>query len=90
MSSPELIRKRKELHQHPELSGREEKTAARIEKWLKKLEPDELLTGLGGTGILARFNASVDSPITVLFRADLDAIAVNEASDFHYRSEFDN
>ena len=90
MSSPELIRKRKELHRHPELSGREEKTAARIEKWLKKLEPDELLTGLGGTGILARFNASGDSQSTVLFRAELDAIAVNEESDFPYRSEFDN
>jgi amidohydrolase len=87
MSSPELIRKRKELHRHPELSGREEETAARIEKWLNELKPDELITHLGGTGLIARFKASGQTNKTILFRAELDAIAVNEASDIEYSSE---
>ncbi|PWN05249.1 amidohydrolase [Rhodohalobacter mucosus] len=86
MTEPELIDLRKHLHQHPELSGNEEQTAAFIKQRLKDLNPDELLTGLGGAGIMARFNATGSARKTLMFRAELDAIAVEERSDHPHRS----
>ena len=41
----ELTEFRRELHQHPELSRQEEKTAERIDKALKKLNPTKIITG---------------------------------------------
>ncbi|PKD42850.1 amidohydrolase [Rhodohalobacter barkolensis] len=81
-----LRRVRKELHASPELSGSEEETANRVIHLLKELKPDELITNIGGEGIVARFNAIAEVKKTVLFRAELDAIAVNEETDLSYRS----
>jgi len=89
MPETELTHLRKKLHQHPELSGNEVQTAAQIEQWLKNLKPDDLQTGLGGTGVMARFNASGDAQTTVMFRAELDAIAVQEKADHPHRSTVD-
>jgi metal-dependent amidase/aminoacylase/carboxypeptidase family protein len=47
------------LHAHPEVSGEERATAARIEAHLNDLKPDALLTGLGGHGILATFDSGI-------------------------------
>ena len=82
----ELINIRKELHRNPELSGRELKTAERITKELKRCGPDELITQLGGTGVAAKFNSVNDSLKTILFRAELDAIAVREETGLAYSS----
>jgi amidohydrolase len=82
-----LKRVRKELHANPELSGSEEETAHRVIQLLKDLNPDELITNIGGEGIAARFSAIDEVKKTVLFRAELDAIAVNEETDLSYRSE---
>ncbi len=87
MNRDDLIKIRKELHRNPELSGRESETAERIIKELKKCAPDELLTGIGGTGIAAKFNSEDERAHTVLFRAELDAIAVHEESDLKYSSQ---
>ena len=46
----DLIRLRKGLHQFPEISGEEEKTAGRIKRELEKHTPDVIHTGLGGHG----------------------------------------
>lgn len=89
MRNEELIRFRKQLHHNPELSGHEEQTAALIQQKLSGLNPDDLLSGLGGTGVMARFNASGKSQKTLLFRAELDAIAVQETSNHPHRSAVD-
>lgn len=82
-----LTELRKEIHQHPEVSGEEEKTADRIQKELKKFNPDEILTGLGGHGVLAHFKCTAGNPKkTILFRAELDAISVREETDLPYQS----
>ncbi|MDZ7756603.1 amidohydrolase [Rhodohalobacter sp.] len=87
MNRDELVRLRKELHRNPELSGRESETADRIIKELKRCNPDELLTGLGGSGIAAKFSGAKDSLKTILIRAELDAIAVREETDLNYSSQ---
>ncbi len=85
-----LVNLRKELHQHPELSGQEEKTAERIAEELSKCSPDEILTGLGGTGVLAKFSSKEDkAKQAILFRAELDAIAVQEETGKEYQSQKD-
>ncbi|KVV14878.1 amidohydrolase [Flavobacterium sp. TAB 87] len=82
----ELQELRKELHQFPELSGKEFNTAERIVSFLQKYPPDELVTTVGKTGILATYSGEVLGQ-TVLFRCELDALPINEINIFNYRSE---
>ncbi len=84
----DLVNLRKELHQHPELSGREEQTAKRIAEELSRYEPDEIFEEIGGTGVIAKFSSNNGSATkAILFRAELDAIAVQEESGTEYQSE---
>jgi len=77
---------RQELHRYPELSGAESDTAERLQRFLAAhIRPDRVLTGVGGHGVLALFDNPHPGP-TVLFRADMDAVAVHETSAASYRS----
>ncbi len=77
---------RRELHRHPELSGKEKQTAGRIREWLEKQQPDQIMEGLGGHGLAAIFDSGKPGP-TVLLRADLDALPIDEVNTFPYKSE---
>lgn len=81
----ELTDWRRELHRHPEVSGDEAGTAARVVAALGRLGPDELVTGLGGHGVAAVFQGATPGP-TVMFRAELDALPITELSDAPHRS----
>ncbi|MEL4164056.1 amidohydrolase [Corynebacterium bovis] len=74
----------KMFHRHPELSGAEEWTAARIAEELGHFPDWEITTGIGGHGITAVL-ANGDGP-TVLIRADFDGLPVAEATDVDYAS----
>lgn len=80
-----VIALRKELHQHPEVSGKEVATAKRIISFLKQFPPDEMITAIGGTGIVAVYNSEKPGQ-TVLFRCELDALPIEEVNDFEHRS----
>lgn len=81
-------RLRQNLHMHPELSGKEFRTSELINKELKKTDPDSIIDRLGGTGVLACFNANEpEVHKTLLIRAELDAIAVKEENEFAYISQ---
>lgn len=83
----DLVRLRKEIHQNPEISGNEKETAERINKELKLCNPDELITRIGGYGVLTKFECSSGNPAkTLLFRAELDAISVQEQTGLPYHS----
>lgn len=82
----ELIALRKELHQFPELSGKEFNTSKRIISFLEKYPPDEILTEIGKTGILATYNGEKPGK-TVLFRCELDALPIEETNTFEYQSK---
>ena len=81
----ELADWRRELHRFPEVSREEAATAARVVQALGGLGPDQVLTGLGGHGVAAVFHGAAPGP-TVLFRAELDALPIEELSDAPYRS----
>lgn len=81
----ELTAFRHHLHRHPEVSGQEEWTAAEVVRSLQALAPDRILTGLGGHGVAAVWQAAEPGP-TVMFRSELDALPIEELSQAEYRS----
>ena len=81
----ELRLLRHELHKNPELSNQESGTALRLKFFLSRYHPDELIQNVGGEGLLAVYNGSEPGP-TVLFRADMDALPINEINKIPYSS----
>jgi len=81
----ELTKFRRQLHRHPELSGEEVETAHTVTSALKLMSPTKILTGLGGHGVAAIFDSGVAGP-TVLFRAELDALPIEERNDIAWSS----
>ncbi|HRF81077.1 MAG TPA: amidohydrolase [Flavobacteriales bacterium] len=76
---------RRELHANPERSGQELRTAERIRAYIARLEPDELLIHVGGTGVMALFDSGTPGPVR-LFRCELDALPIAEENTFPHRS----
>jgi len=76
---------RRELHRHPEISGHEAQTALRVEEALGLTGPDVIVTGIGGHGLAAVFEGTKPGP-TVLIRAELDGLPIEEISDAAHRS----
>ena len=84
----ELTEWRRDLHRFPEVSGEEVETARRVVAGLGGLRPDQVITGLGGHGVAAVFNGAAPGP-TVLFRAELDALPIEEVGQPAWRSTID-
>ncbi len=82
----ELTALRRDLHRKPEVSGAEVETAATITAELGKLGASDVLTGLGGHGVAGVFDSGVAGP-TVLFRAELDALPIQELTDVPWKSQ---
>ncbi len=80
----ELIARRRELHQHPELSFEEVWTSNLVARELNDLGL-EVQTGIGQTGVVGILEGAHDGP-TVLVRADMDALPVTEENTFDYVS----
>ena len=76
---------RHRLHQFPELSNREEKTAALVADYLRKLGL-EVQTGVAHHGVVALLKGGVPGPV-VAVRADMDALPVVEATDLPFASK---
>ena len=83
-----IIKLRRALHRHPELSGDEKDTAAKIMRFFKPLKPDSIFEGLGGNGVAAVFSAQEKGP-TVLLRCELDALPIQESIKTDYCSRKD-
>ncbi|WP_291006872.1 amidohydrolase [Hoeflea sp.] len=86
--TPELVALRRELHQMPEVSGDEVATALRVAGFLAALDPDRLVTGLGGHGVAAVFDSGLPGP-TILFRCELDGLPIREISTLAWRSRIE-
>ncbi len=81
---PKLVEWRRYLHQHPELSNREFKTAEYVAAHLKSLGL-EVQTGVAKTGIVAILKGGKPGPVIAL-RADMDALPVQERVDIPFKS----
>lgn len=81
----EIIGVRQEIHSHPELSFKEEKTALLVESFLSGLGLEPVR--IGGTGVWAMIHGNNPDGKTVALRADLDALPIQESSDKPYASK---
>ncbi len=83
---PDIVTYRRHLHQHPELSFQEEKTAQYIAQLLREWGVEHR-TGVAGTGIVAIIRGKNPRKRTVALRADMDALPIEEANAVPYRSQ---
>jgi amidohydrolase len=80
---PELIALRRDFHQHPELGFEEHRTATVVETYLQALG---LATErVAGTGVVALLEGDKPGP-TLMLRADMDALPIQEENDVAYAS----
>ena len=82
----QLTKFRRELHQYPELSGKEIKTAQKILYALKDMKPSKIIDKMGGHGLAAIFDSQEKGP-TLLFRAELDALPIQEKNNLSWVSK---
>jgi amidohydrolase len=81
----DIIRLRRHLHQYPELSFQEYKTAEFISACLTEYGiPHE--TGVAKTGIVALIEGKNPASRTLALRADMDALPIDEANSCEYKS----
>ena len=83
--SPAVTELRHQIHQNPELSNREEKTAALIADYLRKLGL-EVQTGVARHGVVALLKGGRPGPV-VAVRADIDALPVTEQTSLPFASK---
>lgn len=83
-----LIQLRHSLHQNPELSGVEFKTAKRILEFIKENNRSEIIHPIGETGIIATFKGKNPGP-TALIRCELDALPIQEINNFKHKSSIE-
>lgn len=79
-----VIEWRRDIHQHPELSNRETRTAAIVSKHLKSLGM-QVETDIAHTGVVGYLKGAKPGP-TVMLRADMDALPVTEKADVPFKS----
>jgi amidohydrolase len=82
---PKVIEWRRHLHENPELSNREFKTAEKVAKHLRDLGL-EVRTGIAHTGVVGILKGGKPGP-TVALRADMDALPVVERVDVPFASK---
>lgn len=85
MVAPKVIEWRRDIHQHPELSNREVRTAKLVAKHLKKLKFDEVREGVAHTGVIGVLKGGKPGPVVAL-RADMDALPVTEQTGLSFAS----
>jgi amidohydrolase len=78
---------RRDIHAHPELLFDVHRTAASVAEKLKAFGCDEVVTGIGRTGVVGVIRGGKGGGSRVIgLRADMDALPINEANDLPYKS----
>jgi amidohydrolase len=80
-----LVELRRWFHRFPEPGYKEEKTSAKICEVLQGFNVP-YQAGVGGTGVVAKVRASKPGPM-VAFRADMDALPLEEKNNVPYKSQ---
>lgn len=81
----DMMRWRRDLHQHPELGFEERRTSAFVAEQLLSwgIEVDR---SLAGTGVVGTLRGNLPGTRTIGLRADMDALAMQEANEFAHAS----
>ena len=83
---PKVIAWRHDIHEHPELSNREFRTAALVADHLRALGLDDVKTGVAHTGVVGTLVGARPGPVVAL-RADMDGLPVLEQTGSPFASK---
>ena len=85
---PEITQWRRDLHMHPELQYDVHRTAASVAEKLKAFGCDEVVPGIGRTGVVGVIKGKkpAGSRKAIGMRADMDALPIEEATGLPYKS----
>ena len=83
---PEITGWRRHIHENPEILFDCVKTAAFVEEKLKSFGCDEVVTGLGRTGVVGLIMGRLGDGPVVGLRADMDALPINETTGLPHAS----
>lgn len=85
---PKIVKWRHDFHRNPELQYELPKTAAKVADLLRSFGCDEVVEGVGKSGVVGVIHGQVDTSRRVIgLRADMDALPIDEKSDVLYKSE---
>ncbi len=85
---PEITAWRRDFHEHPELLFDVQRTAGKVAELLRGFGCDEVVEGIGRTGVVAVIRGKSDSKGRVIgLRADMDALPIFEATGLDYASK---
>ena len=85
---PTIVEWRHDFHRNPELQYELPKTAAKVADLLRSFGCDEVVEGVGKSGVVGIIHGQVDTSRRVIgLRADMDALPIDEKSDVLYKSE---
>lgn len=83
----EIAEWRHDFHQHPELLYEVHRTAGKVADMLKGFGCDEVVTGIGRTGVVGVIHGKKKSGKVLGLRADMDALPLEEITKLPYASK---
>lgn len=87
---PEITAWRRDLHENPEILFETHRTSAIVAKKLGEFGCDEVVTGIGRTGVVAVIKGKSNTSGKVIgLRADMDALPIHEQTGLEYASKTD-
>ncbi len=85
---PEITAWRRDLHENPEILFETHRTSALVADKLRKFGCDEVVTGIGRTGVVGVIKGKSDTSGKVIgLRADMDALPIHEQTGLDYASK---
>ena len=87
---PEITAWRRDLHENPEILFETHRTSAIVADKLKEFGCDEIVTGIGRTGVVGVIKGKTNTSGKVIgLRADMDALPIHEQTGLAYKSKVD-
>ncbi len=83
----DVVAWRRDFHRHPELSNREQRTAAKVVEVLRGMGITAITTGVARHGVVALISGRRGKGKTVALRGDMDALPVTEGTGLAYASK---
>ena len=85
--TPEITAIRRDIHRHPELMYEVHRTAGLVADKLREWGVDEVVTGIGQTGVVGVIKGKgAGSGKVIGLRADMDALPIHEQTNLEHRS----
>lgn len=83
----EIAEWRHDFHEHPELLYEVHRTAGKVVEKLKSFGCDEVVAGIGRTGVVGVIHGKKKSGKVIAMRADMDALPIEEITKLPYASK---